>query len=60
MDSSESVACGMDKITHSDPPGGDLDVHARVDELKLIKAEDRLDYVKIPAVKEWWSAAVQL
>jgi indolepyruvate ferredoxin oxidoreductase len=54
MDSSESVNCSMSKITYSDPPGGDLDVHARVDELKLVKAEDRLNYVKLPAVKEWW------
>jgi indolepyruvate ferredoxin oxidoreductase len=57
MDSSESVNCSMSKITYSDPPGGDLDVHARVDELKLVKAEDRLNYVKLPAVKEWWCAA---
>ena len=57
MDSSESCRVGLDKISYSDPPGGDLDVHARVDELKLIKAEERLDYVKLPAVKEWWYAA---
>jgi indolepyruvate ferredoxin oxidoreductase len=54
MDSSESIGCGLDKVTLVDPPGGVLDVHARVDELKLVKAEDRLHTMKLPAVREWW------